>query len=171
MSIIITHLLWNVLKILRSNILSRSLLTDKGWETLKAILVHPTQMFLQTRVSSIATEHVSETWRRPTQEKFRYLLKPDTCFVCTVICWLMDTWNLTRIIACTLDFDQSVFEAKTRVGRFYDTRSILLQQDELIKRINRQINTSFEVYDNTQVNFNRKKKYKQQMKKKFQISS
>ena len=83
----------------------------------------------------------------------------------------MDTWNLTRIIACTLDFDQSFSEAKTCVGRFYDTRSILLQQDELIKRINRQINTSFEVYDNTQVNFNRKKKYKQQMKKKFQISS
>ena len=51
----------------------------------------------------------------PTQKQFCYLLKPDTCFVCTVICWLMDARNLTTIIVCTLDFDQSFFEAKTRL--------------------------------------------------------
>ena len=33
-------------------------------------------------------------------------------FICTVNCWLMNTWNLTTIIACT--FDQSF--AKRRLG-------------------------------------------------------
>ena len=67
------------------------------------------ELLCDNRVEEI---YLSETWRRPHARTISLPLKPDTCFVCTVICWLMDTWNVTAIIACTLHFDRSFFRSE-----------------------------------------------------------